>query len=78
MLSNKNSWNVSYHARREAPILVDQVYEGERDSEEAEEQVGQGQVGDEHVSGGRRHLNIFQHLNIRLKDGILNISLLKY
>ena len=58
---------VSYHARREAPILVDQIDEGERDCEEAEEEVGQGQVGDEDVPSGGSHLNIYQHLNSRLK-----------
>ena len=30
----KNSWNVSYHTRRKAPILVDHVNEGEWDGED--------------------------------------------
>ena len=46
----------AYHARSQSPILVDEVDKSEGDGEEAEEQVGHGQVGDEHVPGCRRHL----------------------
>ena len=48
---------IFYHARGEAPILVDQVDEGEGDGEEAEKQVGQRQVCDENVAGCGCHLN---------------------
>ena len=48
-----------YHARREAPVLVDQVDEGEGDGEEAEEQVGKGEIGDENIPSCRRHLAKF-------------------
>ena len=63
-----------YHARREAPVLVDQVDEGEGDGEEAEEQVGEGEIGDENIPSCRRHLKdkIWQTLvNLRMQKQII-------
>ena len=63
-----------YHARRETPVLVDQVDEGEGDGEEAEEQVGEGEIGDENIPSCRRHLKdkIWQNLvTVRMKKQII-------
>ena len=48
---------IFYHSGCEAPILVDEVDEGEGYGEETEKQVGQRQVCDENVAGCGCHLN---------------------
>ena len=45
-----------HHIRSQGQILCDQVKEGERHGEDAHEEVRDGKVGDEDVSGCQEHL----------------------
>ena len=47
---------LTYLSRPQGPVLVDQVQHGERHSEQAQEDVGQGKVGNEDVASGLQHL----------------------
>ena len=48
----------TFHVLAQGPIIGEYVNEGERHGEGAEEDVGDGQVGNEDVPGGQHCLRI--------------------
>ena len=52
------------HIWSPGPVLAQKIYAGERHAEGAEQDVREGQGGDEHISGGEHHLQRNQHHNI--------------
>ena len=49
----------SHHIWSQNPVLGDDVQHGEGHGEGAQEEVGDGQVGDEDVSGSQQNLSIY-------------------
>ena len=47
----------SHHIWSQNPVLGDDVKHGEGHGEEAEQEVGDGQVGDEDIPGSKQHLS---------------------
>ncbi len=72
---NSRSEEFLYLAGTEAPVLGDQIHQGERHCESAQEHVRHSQVGDEDVSGGQHHLHSiarrYRQYGTKINDAIV-------
>ena len=61
------------HIWSPGPVLAQKIYAGERHAEGAEQDVRDGQCGDEHISGGQHHLQKEFNITISYQFNIVNL-----